>query len=143
MQSLYYLPTDNIEPGAEVIVYITSGLLDKGTYVRGKLVATFGEPLRVGRVSKWHIIGKRSIECEVRSLDGKKVLAEFDAFLMSASTLHFVELDQALRKEVKGLNRRLQIERQVFHGLMKTLISGDALTELKSVLDNFLTRLSR
>ncbi|KKR03856.1 MAG: hypothetical protein UT32_C0039G0001 [Parcubacteria group bacterium GW2011_GWC2_39_14] len=64
----------------------------------------------------------------------------YQVYSGEAATDFFMRELAQRKEETRSLEKRLVIEREVFHGVMKALTSRESFTELKKLLDDFLSR---
>jgi len=142
--TLYHLSTDAIEPGTPVLILVNDVNSPTGTWM-GELVSINSES-KPASDKRYYIDGTLWVSCTAKITDpkhtGKTPHVNYTVYPLTTSTKHFLRQVESLKVEVRGLNNRLRIERQVFHGLMASIVSGEALADLKTTLDNFLTRLT-
>ncbi|MFZ2804688.1 MAG: hypothetical protein WA001_05740 [Patescibacteria group bacterium] len=65
----------------------------------------------------------------------------YDAYTPCAAIEFLLRKREEDRREINGLNKRLDIERSVFHGALKAMVSDKGFDKLEALLESFIERL--
>lgn len=74
---------------------------------------------------------------------GQEPVINYRAYIATSGTHYFLKRLDDANIEIRGLKRRMEIERHSWHAMMKAIVNPDAFPKLQKLLEEFLTRLGR
>lgn len=80
---------------------------------------------------------------ETRSYYNQRPYVNYEVFVATAGTYYMLKRLWEQQDETRGLKRRLDIERGVWHNALKAMVSSDAAEALKGILEEFLRRIGK
>jgi len=67
----------------------------------------------------------------------------YDVYTAETAPHYFRFRIERANEEIRGLKRRIEIEREVFHGLLKSIVNAECLAKLEKFVNEFIARLGR
>ena len=139
---LYYEQTKPIA-GAEVVIVVDEANKPSGIW-EGKLT-TINDP------NIHPMCHTCDAECRAAIIDasapvdyrGLEPKHNYRVYLKTSGTEYLQQRLDKAHTEIRGLKRRIDIERGVFHGTLKAIMSLDTLNKFQTIMEGFLTRLGR
>ena len=142
---LYFDGDDIPEVGTPVLIEVNSVNHPTGLW-KGVLekVVVEAEDARGGNShgSKW-IRCDAKITAPGKKADNRRPSVNYTVHVWTSGCAALLSRIKGHKTEIRGLERRIKIQRETYHGLMKALVDGSKFEELRKLLDEFLKRLGR
>lgn len=77
-----------------------------------------------------------------REFIGHEPTINYSAFLATSGSQYLRQRLHDANTEIRGLKRRMEIERSVLHGMIKAIFDPNSFSRLEKLLEEFITRLN-
>jgi len=127
--------------GTKVLVVVEAGNHPIGIW-DGELTGVYGDDNPV------ESLGVRQLGCRAQITDPRapwkgEAYLHYTVYVATNGTDYLRKRLADTNEEVRGLQRRIKIERDSWHAMLKAIVNTDALDRFEGILTEFLARLGR
>ena len=147
MSGVLYFDDPMPAVGAKLLIIVDSVNRPTGAW-DGKLVAVKGDS-DVAYLHPYHLPTTRWVVCNAIITDsqapresvGYEPSVSYTAYIATTSSQYFRQRLFAANAEIRGLKRRMEIEKAVWHDMIRAVVEPHNLLRLEKLLGDFLTEL--
>ena len=147
MSGVLYFDDPIPDVGAKLLVIVDSVNRPTGAW-DGELIAVRGDSSMV-HSHPYHLPTTRWVVCNAIITDsqapresvGYEPSVNYTAYIATSGSQYFRQRLFAANAEIRGLKRRMEIEKAIWHDMIKAVVGPHNFSRLEKLLGNFLTEL--
>lgn len=133
-----------------VLIVVDSVNTPTGVW-EGKIIEASDDAKNVSPTIERHTPGTRWTHCKAQITDprapkayqGREPHLNYSVYMPNLGMKYLMGQLVEAKAETKGLKHRLEIERSVFHGALKAMVSSDSFAKLEKLLSDFIRNFAK